>query len=109
MSMDVRNPLLEMVDNCVTQSIAVGRDFSVSYAVEATGVSVSKARLNMISVDWGRYAPYMVKLSITTNNNEQDMRRGRHRLFAALSSKIGRMATELSEIIKSKEAEKCTR
>lgn len=100
MSTTVRNPLLETADHCAIQSVAVGKDFSVDYAVEVTDVSVSKARLNMVIVDWGRYAPHMVKLSITTYNNEQDMRRGRHKLFAALSSRIGRMATELSEIIK---------
>lgn len=100
MSRNVGNPLLETVDHCAIQSVTVGPDFSVNYAVEVTDVSVLKARLNMIIVDRGRYAPHMIKLSITTYNNEQDMRRGRHKLFAALSSRIGRMATELSEIIK---------
>lgn len=95
-----RNPFFETADHCAIQSVTVSPDFSVSYDVEATDVSVSKARLNMVFGDHGRYAPYLMKLSITTYNNEQDMRRGRHKLFAALSSRIGRMATELSEIIK---------
>lgn len=99
MRVDAGNPLLGTADHCAIQSVTVGPDFSVHYDVEVTDVSVSKARLNMVIYDRAIY-PYMFRLSITTYNNEQDMRRGRHKLFAALSSKIGRMATELSEIIK---------
>jgi len=100
MSAAERNWFFETADHCAIQSVTVSPDFSVDYDVEATNVSVSKGRLNKVFSDSGRYAPYMVKLSITTYDNEQDMRRGRHKLFAALSSRIGRMATELSEIIK---------